>query len=335
MNLSLGNYWYLLLLLLLPLLGIIMTAYFKWKSHKKDQFAEARFQPELFEKKTRFSKVLPLLYLLATLFLILSIVDVLSGTEEVKTKQKINNVIFLLDVSSSMNAQDVEPNRLDEAKNIIINTMSKMQNDKVGIVVFAGEATSIMPLTTDFSAVETYIGGIETNIVKKQGTDFLIGMETVAEKFKDLPKGSRKVVILSDGEDNEGNEKSAIKLSKKEGIAAITVGIGSEEGAPIPEYVFGQLMGYKTDLNGQTVISKRQDQALQNIASETGGSYVDGNNLENATTQIVDALQKTSTSSESVVKSQNAVHYYQYFLAVSILLFLLIFLFNPKKEFNI
>ena len=335
MNLSLGNYWYLLLLLLLPLLGIIMTAYFKWKSHKKDQFAEARFQPELFEKKTTFSKVLPLLYLLATLFLILSIVDVLSGTEEVKTKQKINNVIFLLDVSSSMNAQDVEPNRLDEAKNIIINTMSKMQNDKVGIVVFAGEATSIMPLTTDFSAVETYIGGIETNIVKKQGTDFLIGMETVAEKFKDLPKGSRKVVILSDGEDNEGNEKSAIKLSKKEGIAAITVGIGSEEGAPIPEYVFGQLMGYKTDLNGQTVISKRQDQALQNIASETGGSYVDGNNLENATTQIVDALQKTSTSSESVVKSQNAVHYYQYFLAVSILLFLLIFLFNPKKEFNI
>ena len=335
MNLSLGNYWYLLLLLLLPLLGIIMTAYFKWKSHKKDQFAEARFQPELFEKKTRFSKVLPLLYLLATLFLILSIVDVLSGTEEVKTKQKINNVIFLLDVSSSMNAQDVEPNRLDEAKNIIINTMSKMQNDKVGIVVFAGEATSIMPLTTDFSAVETYIGGIETNIVKKQGTDFLIGMETVAEKFKDLPKGSRKVVILSDGEDNEGNEKSAIKFSKKEGITAITVGIGSEEGAPIPEYVFGQLMGYKTDLNGQTVISKRQDQALQNIASETGGSYVDGNNLENATTQIVDALQKTSTSSESVVKSQNAVHYYQYFLAVSILLFLLIFLFNPKKEFNI
>lgn len=335
MNLSLGNYWYLLLLLLLPLLGIIMTAYFKWKSHKKDQFAEARFQPELFEKKTTFSKILPLLYLLATLFLILSIVDVLSGTEEVKTKQKINNVIFLLDVSSSMNAQDVEPNRLDEAKNIIINTMSKMQNDKVGIVVFAGEATSIMPLTTDFSAVETYIGGIETNIVKKQGTDFLIGMETVAEKFKDLPKGSRKVVILSDGEDNEGNEKSAIKFSKKEGITAITVGIGSEEGAPIPEYVFGQLMGYKTDLNGQTVISKRQDQALQNIASETGGSYVDGNNLENATTQIVDALQKTSTSSESVVKSQNAVHYYQYFLAVSILLFLLIFLFNPKKEFNI
>ena len=335
MNWYLGNYWYLLLLLLLPLLGIIMVAYLKWKSRKKDAFAEARFQRELFEKKSRFSKILPLLYLMATFFLILSIVDVLSGSEEVKTKQKMNNVIFLLDVSNSMNAQDVEPNRLDEAKNIIINTIGKMKNDKVGIVVFAGEATSIMPLTTDFSAVETYIGGVETSIVKKQGTDFLIGMSTVADKFKDIPKGSRKVVILSDGEDNEGNEKSAIRLAKKEGINAITVGIGSEEGAPIPEYVFGQLMGYKTDMNGQTVISKRQVNALQNISSETGGSYIDGNNLENATSQIIDALSKTSTSSESVVKSQNAIHYYQYFLAVSLLLFLIIFLFNPKKEFNI
>jgi Ca-activated chloride channel family protein len=335
MNWSLGNYWYLLLLLLLPLLGIMMIAFIKWKNRKKDAFAEARFQAHLFEKKSKFSKILPLLYLMATLFLILAIVDVLSGSEEVKTKQKINNVIFLLDVSNSMNSQDIQPNRLDEAKNIIINTMGKMRNDKVGIVVFAGEANSIMPLTTDFSAAQTYIGGIETNIVKTQGTDFLAGMTTVFEKFKDIPKGSRKVVILSDGEDNEGNEKPAIKLAQKEGITAITVGIGSEEGAPIPEYVFGQLMGYKTDVNGQTVISKRQDTALQNIASETDGTYVDGNNLENATSQIIDGLNKTSTSSESVVKSQNAIHYYQYFLAVSIFLFFVIFLFNPKKDFNI
>jgi len=334
-NWYLGNYWYLLLLLLLPLLGIVLFNYVKWKNRKKNVFAEARFQNELFEKKSGFSKILPLLYLIATLFLILSIVDLLSGSEEVKSKQKMNNVIFLLDVSNSMNAQDVEPNRLDEAKNIMVQTMNKMRNDKVGIVVFAGEASSIMPLTTDFTAAETYIGGIETNVMKIQGTDFLNGMRTVAEKFKNVAKGSRKVVLLSDGEDNEGNEKAAIKLANKEGISVISVGIGSEEGAPIPEYVFGQLMGYKTDVSGQTVISKRQIRALQNIANETGGTYVDGNNLDNATSQIIDGLSKTSTSSESIVKSNNAIHYYQYFLAVSIFFFLIIFLFNPKREFNI
>ena len=335
MNWTLGNNWYLLLLLLLPLLGIIMVAYLKWKNQRKSIFAEAKFQEELFEKKSGFSKVLPVLYLLATLFLVLAIVDLLSGSEEVKSKQKMNNVIFLLDVSNSMNAQDVEPNRLDEAKNIIINTMGKMKNDKVGIVVFAGEARSIMPLTTDYQTAETYLGGVETSIVKIQGTDYLRAMQTVADKFKNIPKGSRQVVLLSDGEDNEGNEKSAWKLAAKEGISVVTVGIGSEEGAPIPEYVFGQLMGYKTDINGQTVISKREIVALKNIADQTKGSYVDGNNLENATTQIIDGLRKSASSTESMVKSNNAIHYYQYFLGVSIFFFMLIFLLNPRRDFNI
>ena len=335
MNWTFGNYWYLLLLLLLPLLGIIMIQYLRWKNRKKNTFAEAQFQEELFEKRNNFSRFLPLLYLIGTLFLVLSIADLLSGSEEVSSKQKMNNVIFLIDVSNSMNVQDVEPNRLDEAKNIIINTMNKMRNDKVGMVVFAGEATSIMPLTTDFTAAEAYIGAVETSIVKIQGTDFLLGMTAVAEKFKNVSKGSRKVVLLSDGEDNEGNDKAAIKLAKREGISVITVGIGTEEGAPIPEYVFGQLMGYKTDLNGQTVISKRQRNSLENIAVETGGTYIDGNNLENSTSQIIDALSKSAGTSETFVKSQNAIHYYQYFLAVSLFFFLIIFLFNPKKEFNI
>ena len=335
MNWYLGNNWYLLLLLLLPLLGIIIAGYTKWKNRKKTVFAEARFQEELFEKKSGFSRFFPVLYLIATLFLILSIVDLLSGTEEVKTRQKMNNVIFLLDVSNSMNAQDVEQNRLTQAKNIIINTMFKMKNDKVGIVVFAGESASIMPLTTDFTAAETYIGGVETSVVKIQGTDFLNGMKTTADKFKNVAKGSRKVVLVSDGEDNEGNEKAAIRLANKEGIHVVSVGIGTEEGAPIPEYVFGQLMGYKTDLTGQTVISKRQTNALKNIAEETGGAYVDGNSLDGATSQIIDALAKSSSSSETLVKSQNALHYYQYFLSISIFLFLLIFLLNPKREFNI
>ncbi len=335
MNWTLGNNWYLLLLLLLPLLGFVVIAYLKWKNQRKSIFAEARFQDQLFDKKSRFSKVMPILYLLATLFLVLSIVDLLSGSEEVKSKQKMNNVIFLLDVSNSMNAQDVEPNRLEEAKNIIISTMGKMRNDKVGIVVFAGEARSIMPLTTDFQTAETYLGGVETSIVKIQGTDYLKAMQTVVDKFKNIPAGARQVVMLSDGEDNEGNEKPALKLAAKEGISVITVGIGSDEGAPIPEYVFGQLMGYKTDMNGQTVISKRENIALKNIADQTNGTYVDGNNLENATTQVIDGLRKSASSSESMVKSNNAIHYYQYFLGISILLFLVMFLLNPKRDFNI
>lgn len=335
MDFYLGNYWYLLLLLLLPVLSFFLIRYLRWKKKKREVFAESRFHEALFEKKSGFIKIFPTLYFVATLFLIFSIIDLLSGSEEVQSKQKLNNVIFMLDVSNSMNAEDIQPSRLTEAKNLMISTMQKLKNDKVGIVIFAGQATSIMPLTTDYASAETYISGVETGSIKIQGTDFLKAMETAVTKFKDINKNSRKVVLLSDGEDNEGNDNAAIKLANKEGISVISVGIGSDEGAPVPEYEFGQLMGYKSDMNGQTVISKRQTTALHKLAESTGGSYIDGNNINEAAEKIIDALNKKASSTDTLVKSQNANHYYQYFLAVSILFFLLIFLFNPKRDFNI
>lgn len=335
MSWSLGNYWYLFLLLLLPLLASFMIRFLKWRNKKREIFAAGQFHDSLFEKKSGFTRFFPALYLLGTLFLIFSIIDLLNGSEEVKSTQKLNNVIFMLDVSNSMNAEDIEPSRLAEAKNLMLGTMRKMKNDKVGIVIFAGQAMSIMPLTTDYNSAETYISGIETNSMQVQGTDFLKGMQAAAEKFKNVSKGSRKIILLSDGEDNEGNDNAAIRLANKEGISITSVGIGTDEGAPVPEYSFGQLMGYKTDINGGTVISKRQTEALKKMAESTGGTYIDGNNVNEAPDRIVDAVNKKGSGAETLVKSQNANHYYQYFLVVSILFFFLIFLFNPKKDFNV
>ncbi|WP_345992590.1 VWA domain-containing protein [Chryseobacterium sp. Chry.R1] len=335
MDWYLGNYWFLLLLLLLPLLGFLLVRYLKWKNKRKIIFADNKFHEELFEKKSGFTKIFPTLYLLGTLFLIFAIIDLLNGSEEIKTNQKLNNVIFVLDVSNSMNAEDINPNRLTEAKNLMINTMQKMRSDKVGIVIFAGEATSIMPLTTDYTSAETYINAIETSSMQIQGTDFMKAMQAAVNKFKNVSKGARKIVLLSDGEDNEGNDNAAIKLANKEGIMVTSVGIGSDEGAPVPEYVFGQLMGYKSDRTGETVISKRQTGALKKMAESTGGSYIDGNNVNEAPDRIIDALNKKMSSSETLVKSQNANHYYQYFLGVSILFFFLIYIFNPKRDFNV
>lgn len=335
MDWYLGNYWYLLLLLLLPLLAIFLVRYLKWKKKKKELFADSRFHQHLFEKRSGFTKFFPALYLLGTLFLIFSIIDLLSGSEEIKTNQKLNNVIFMLDVSNSMNAEDIDPSRLTEAKNLIIQTMQRMKSDKVGIVMFAGQATSIMPLTTDYTSAETYVGAIETNSMQIQGTDFLNGMKVAVQKFKNVNKDARKVVLLSDGEDNEGNDDAAIRLAKKEGIMITSVGLGSDEGAPVPEYSFGQLMSYKADMSGQTVISKRQTEALKKMAESTGGTYIDGNNINEAPERIIEALKKKTGSSETMVKSQNANHYYQYFLAVSIFFFFLIYMFNPKRDFNV
>ena len=111
--------------------------------------------------------------------------------------------------------------------------------------------------------------------------------------------------------------------------------MGTEEGAPIPEYYYGQLMGYKSDIYGETVVSKLQTKALTKIASSTGGSYFNGNNLDEAINHLTTELQKSTGSSSTTLSSQSSVHYYQYFLAVSVLFFFLIYLFNPKKDFNL
>lgn len=335
MDWSLGNYWYLLLLLVIPVLGIMMMNYIRWRNARKNIFAEERFHSELFEKSKKISKILPLLYLLAFTFLIFSIVDLLLGKEQMKTQQKMNNVLFVLDVSNSMNAEDVEPSRLILAKNIILQTVKNLKNDRVGMVVFAGNARSIMPLTTDYSVVETYIGGIETSIIQKQGTDFLLALQEAEKKFKTIPKNARQIVLISDGEDNEENEKKALELAQKEGIRITTVGVGTEEGTPIPEYIYGQLMGYKMNYNGETVISKLQTDALKKLANGTKGNYIKGDNIKNASAEIVKSINAQMGSTEVTVDSQNAIHYYQYFLAVSLFLFLIIFIFNPKKDFNI
>ena len=335
MEFSLGNYYYLLLLLILPLLGFIVVRFIKWRNDRKEVFANKKFQNLLFSKPKSFSKFIPYLYFFAFLFLIIAIVDVLSGKEKVKSQQKVSNVMFLIDVSNSMNTEDSKPSRLQVAKNIVINALPEMVNDKIGVVVFAGDASSIMPLTTDISSAETYLSGIETSIIKNQGTDFLKAVEVAVQKFKNVPRGARQIVMLSDGEDNEGNEKAAINLAKKEGISITTIGIGTIEGGPVPEYFYGQLMGYRTNLLGETVISKLESDALKNIASSTGGKYINGDQLDQAVYQLIKQLRNKDGGSMVMVDSQNAIHYYQYFLAISLVLFFIIYIFNPKRDLNL
>lgn len=335
MDFYLDNYWYVLLFLLLPVMGLLLYSFINWKKKKRELFADAEFRDQLFAKTSRFSKLFPGLFFLAILFLIFAMIDLLGGKQEIKTQQKMNNVIFLLDVSNSMNAQDIQPSRLQQAKDIIINSFPKMNNDRVGIIVFAGEANSIMPLTTDYNAAESYITGIETSVVQTQGTDFLKAMQMAVKKFRSIPKGARKVVMISDGENNEENESAAIKLANEEGISVSTIGIGGEQGAPIPEYYYGQLMGYKTNMSGETIMTKLETKALKNLASSTDGSYIDGTDLDSAVAKLSDVLKKSSNSNTSYISSQSAEHYYQYFLGVSIALFLLIYLFNPKRDLNI
>ena len=248
-----------------------------------------------------------------------------------------SDVIFLVDVSNSMNSNDIEPSRLEQAKLILNKTLNQLGEERVGIVVFAGEARTMMPLTTDYSSVDIYLENLGSDLIKRQGTDFLLAMEETEKKLKKGVSGLKKVILISDGEDNEGNHDAAVNLAQKNNIVVTSVGIGTEEGGAIPELQFNLYQDYKKDEDGNTVITKRETQALKTISEKTGGVYIDGNSVERAASEIIKDIKSSQKDGgkASKISILNKEHYYQWFLAGALVLLFLIYFLNPKRDLNI
>ena len=338
MNWEFGNYRYFGLLLVLLMAAYLLWDFSKWRKKKRDFFAESRFQKHIFGEKPRFSGVLTLFYVLSFLLLILSFVDIVKNEKtEMSVEKASSDVIFLVDVSNSMNSNDIEPSRLEQAKLILNKTLNQLGEERVGIVVFAGEARTMMPLTTDYSSVDIYLENLSSDLIKRQGTDFLLAMEETEKKLKKGTSGLKKVVLISDGEDNEGNHDAAVNLAQKNNIAVTSVGIGTEEGGAIPELQFNLYQDYKKDEDGNTVITKRETQALKTISEKTGGVYIDGNSVEKAANEIIKDIKSNQKDGgkASKISILNKEHYYQWFLTGALVLLLLIYFLNPRRDLNI
>lgn len=328
------NYTYLFLLLLLPVLGLVIFRFRKWRNKKRALFAEPQFHQQLFSTKNNYFYLFVLLYFATIICLVLAFADLSRGGKKQKVEHQGTNIVFLLDLSNSMNAEDVSPSRIEREKSLVLQTLQELKGDKVGMVIFAGDAFSVLPLTTDYSAISTYVDGLSTQTITYQGTDFLPAVQEVAALYQSTANQGRNVVLIGDGEDNEGHDQEAVAFAKKHHLKIISVGIGTEEGAPVPDYVFGQMMGYKRNFYGDIVISKRQTRALKNLAESTGGSYIDGNE-NNASTKIVSAISRLEHSAAIEIDARTLTHYYQWFLGGAIIFIFIIYLTNPKKDFNI
>ena len=338
MNWEFGNYRYFGLLLVLLMAVYLLWDFSKWRKKKREFFAESRFQKHIFGEKSRFSGVLTLFYILSFLLLILSFVDIVKNEKtEMSVEKASSDVIFLVDVSNSMNSNDIEPSRLEQAKLILNKTLNQLGEERVGIVVFAGEARTMMPLTTDYSSVDIYLENLSSDLIKRQGTDFLLAMEETEKKLKKGASGLKKVILISDGEDNEGNHNAAVNLAQKNNIVVTSVGIGTEEGGAIPELQFNLYQDYKKDEDGNTVITRRETQALKTISEKTGGVYIDGNSVERAASEIIKDIKSNQKEGgkASKIGILNKEHYYQWFLAGALVLLFLIYFLNPKRDLNI
>jgi Ca-activated chloride channel family protein len=324
---------YLYILAVIPLLVVLFLFNLWWKRRKQREFGSPELVKKLSADSSVFKPALKLAVVaLALTGVILALVNPKIGTRTETVKREGVDIVFAIDVSKSMLAEDVAPSRLEKAKQIVSQVINNLGTDRIGIIGYAGSAYPVLPITTDYSVAKMFLQSMNTDMVSSQGTAIADAIN-LSSKYFDDPQTSKLIILISDGEDHgEGSEEAAAE-AKKKGIKLITVGVGTEKGGPIPLKLNGRLQGYKLDGNGETVITKLYPDALTTIAKSTGGNYVYGGTTKEVSDFVKNALKnidKKEFESKEIALYESQ---FQWFLgAALLLLFLDIFLLDRKTS---
>ncbi len=324
---------YLWALLVVPVLGIGFYFLHRWKKWLLRRFIADPLVPTLTPDTSTAKRVVKhTILLLALASLILAAANPLVGTRLEEVKREGIDLFVALDVSLSMKAEDIRPSRLDKAKRDVSDLLRKLHGDRVGLVIFAGDAYVQFPLTADYSAADLFINAVDVDAVPVAGTMIGNAIELGLKSFRqDLPT-QKAIVVVSDGENTEGDITSAVEKARKEGVRIFTIGMGTPEGTPIPIYnTGGERTDYKHDRAGNIVLSRLDETILQQIALSTGGSYRRATNAGNEIDEIfkeLSSLQKTAMGSLQVTGFEDQFYYP---LALGILLLLLETLLSERR----
>ena len=265
--------------------------------------------------------------------LLLAAADPQVGTKIENVKETGIDIYILLDVSLSMQSQDIKPSRLEKAKLEISNLIQKLHGDRIGLIVFAGEPFVQFPLTTDYSAANLFLSAADVSTVPEQGTAIAAAINLATKSFDYSSKTEKVMVIFTDGEDHEGTIQDALDEAKKNDIAIYTIGLGSPDGVPIPVYNDqGQQAGFKKDKDGNIVLSKLDETTLKDIASQAGGQYLRGANDRDELEIIYGNLSKIKKTELGEKRVTDYEDRFYYFLAPAIVLLIGEFFMSERKS---
>lgn len=265
-------------------------------------------------------------------FIIIGIANPQVGSKYEEVKRKGFELMICLDVSNSMLAEDLQPNRLERAKQAISTVIDRLKNDKIGIVVFAGEAYIQLPLTVDHSAAKLFLRSINTEMVATQGTAIGRAINLAANSFSADAKSSKHIIVITDGEGHEDDPMAAAQEAAKQGITVHGVGIGSLDGTPIPVYKRGQMTGYRKDREGNTVVTKLDETTIQKMAASGGGTYVRATTSRTGLTQLMNELEGAKREEYGSKMFTSYEDRFQYFLGIALFLLILEFLMPSRKR---
>ncbi|MBQ3710432.1 MAG: VWA domain-containing protein [Bacteroidales bacterium] len=328
---------YLFWLLVIPVLIIIYLLIWLRQNRMYKRFADMGTQRYLMPQHSAGRNIIKfVVFLLMIACFIVGLANLQSGSKMEEVKREGIDMYIAVDVSNSMNAQDIVPSRLDRSKQAINTLIGKMRGDRLGLIIFADKAFVQLPVTTDYSAAKMFLSSVNTNSVASQGTNIGEAIELAVKSFA-ADERSKAVVIISDGEDHENEDAvNAAKDAAKKGVKIYTIGMGLPEGAPIPIYnQRGQMTGYKKDKSGNTVVTRLDENMLRSIAEAGGGLYVRANNSNVGLEKIYDDISKLDKTEIETQVFTDYEDQYQWFVGPGIVLLLVwIFMSSGKRRWE-
>lgn len=331
-----ANSEYLYLLLLIPLLALFYALVARRRRHLLAKFGNLELLKGLMPDFSRGRLRLKFtLYLLAFACVVLAAARPQFGSKLREEKAKGVEMMLVVDVSNSMLAEDFEPNRLERTKYAIGKLFEGLQQERVGLVAFAGEPKVQLPITSDYRMAQAFAKRLSPTLVGEQGTAIGKALQLATLSFSSQSEQSRVIVLITDGENHEDDAIEAARIAKEQGIRIYTIGIGTPEGAPIK--IDGEFV---KDENGEMVVSKLNEQMLEQIATSTEGAYVRATKQSIGLDEIVKSINEMEKSELSTIRYEEYNEQYQYLLAVALVLLLLdnfiLSRRNPRlRKFNI
>jgi len=319
---------YLYLLFIIPILVLLFLYVQYWKRKKQREFGDIELVRKLSPEKSIFKPVLKFsLVLVALIALIFGLINPKMGTKMETVKREGIDIVFAVDVSKSMLAEDVAPSRLDKSKQIVSQIINQLGNDRIGIVAYAGSAFPVLPITTDYGVAKMFLQSMNTTMVSSQGTSLDDAIKLSATFFDKGNKTSKLLIMISDGEDHSEGAADAAAEANKTGMKIITIGVGTEKGGPIPLKRNGIVESFQRDNNNEVVTTKLNPESLTAIAKATKGAYINGSNTKEVLDYIKKALENIEKTEFESTQMANFQSQFQWFLGIAFtLLFLDMFL---------
>ncbi len=319
-------------LLIGPVLSIIFLLHLAWRDRAIRRFTSHHTALHTVPGVSTTRMILKFLLLRHGLgIVVLALAGPQLGTRLEEVRSEGVDLIVAVDVSNSMLAQDLRPSRIELARRGLSKLIAELKGDRLGIVVFAGEAFVQLPITTDRSAAELFLSSVTTDAVGTQGTAIGTAIDLARESFDLEEPGSRAIIVVTDGENHEDDAEGAARTAAESGIIVHTIGMGTPQGAPIPVKRGGQVIGFKKDANGNTVVSRLNEPMLQQIAAAGNGTYIRASQADIGIGALIDELRsmdKTETGTWQFTAHESR---FQYPLGIGLAMIVLSMAFGERR----